>query len=66
MLHRMHLKDLDIVFGWGRPEVVKEVATLQRGVPLPVAKPQLGGANRCAFALQRPSAFYQLSVFLAL
>ncbi|PRW45069.1 von Hippel-Lindau disease tumor suppressor beta alpha domain [Chlorella sorokiniana] len=42
----MHLKNLDIVFGWDRPDVAKEVTSFQRGVPLPVAQPQLDGPNR--------------------
>lgn len=52
MLCRLHLHNLDIVFGWDRPDVVKEVADFERGVPQPVAVPQLDGPDRCVVAIQ--------------
>ncbi|KAI7835289.1 hypothetical protein COHA_010809 [Chlorella ohadii] len=43
---RLTLRNLNIVFGWDRPDVVKEVADFERGVPQPVAVPQLDGPDR--------------------
>lgn len=45
---RLTLTNLNILFDWERPDVVKETASFQRGVPGRVAAPQLDGPNRCA------------------
>ncbi len=67
MLCRLTLRNLDIVSGWDRPDVVQAVAKFEIGVPQPVAVPRQDGPDRCVVALLTPIHSYgQLRLHLLL